>query len=71
MIFVSDLTEAKQFYCEVLGFGLAEKTETGLTFDPDAPSETDQGRIRRPPLETFAKSGSPAPLSNPAFQRVD
>ena len=35
MIFVTDLTEAKQFYCELLGFGLAEETATRLTFDHD------------------------------------
>jgi len=35
MIFVSDLTEAKRFYCEVLGFVLAEETETRLVFEHD------------------------------------
>ena len=35
MIFVSDLTEAKRFYCEVLGFVLAEETETRLAFEHD------------------------------------
>lgn len=33
MVFVPDLAEAKRFYCEVLGFGLAEETATRLTFD--------------------------------------
>lgn len=33
MIFVPDLREAKRFYCDVLGFGLAEETPTRLTFD--------------------------------------
>ena len=32
MIFVSDLREAKRFYCDVLGFPLAEETEKRLSF---------------------------------------
>lgn len=35
MIFVPDLAEAKRFYCDILGFGLAEETDTRLTFDHD------------------------------------
>lgn len=32
MIFVSDLSEAKRFYCDVSGFSLAEETEKCLSF---------------------------------------
>jgi glyoxylase I family protein len=32
MIFVSDLTEAKHFYCDVLGFALKHETENRLEF---------------------------------------
>jgi glyoxylase I family protein len=32
MIFVSDLTEAKRFYCGVLGFPLKSETENRLEF---------------------------------------
>jgi glyoxylase I family protein len=32
MIFVSDLTEAKRFYCDALGFALKHETENRLEF---------------------------------------
>lgn len=32
MIFVSDLSEAKRFYCDVLGFSLKEETDNRLAF---------------------------------------
>jgi catechol 2,3-dioxygenase-like lactoylglutathione lyase family enzyme len=32
MIFVSDLVEAKRFYCDVLGFGVKAENETRLEF---------------------------------------
>ena len=32
MIFVSDLSEAKRFYCDVLGFPLKEETSNRLAF---------------------------------------
>jgi glyoxylase I family protein len=32
MIFVSDLVEAKRFYCSILGFSLKSETETRLEF---------------------------------------
>jgi glyoxylase I family protein len=35
MIFVPDLVEAKRFYCDLLGFGLIEETDSCLTFDHD------------------------------------
>jgi glyoxylase I family protein len=35
MIFVPDLTTAKRFYCDVLGFGISVETSDAVTFTSD------------------------------------